>query len=216
MLLNVVRGCTSFNDICTVNGIVYPIYKAACYALGLPQDDKEWMDCLTEAAIWATGNQLCHLFATIIVFSEVSNCKTLWESAQEILTKNIIHIQRKTMRLKNLQLKNAQISSYALSEIEIHLRSMGKTLQDINGMPVPDSSLLRDLNNRLLNERLPYDPSEMCEQQLKMYTGLNNEQLQAYNDIVGNKKGDLLFVYGHGGAGKTYLWETIITKLQSE
>jgi hypothetical protein len=55
MLLNVVKGCTSFEDIRTVNGIEYPTFKEACRALGFLDDDKEWIDCINEAAIWASG-----------------------------------------------------------------------------------------------------------------------------------------------------------------
>ena len=40
MLLNVVKGCTSFEDIRTVNGVVHTSYKAACEALGCLDEDK--------------------------------------------------------------------------------------------------------------------------------------------------------------------------------
>ena len=40
MLLNVVKGCTSFEDIRKVNGVVYKSYKAACEALGFLDDDR--------------------------------------------------------------------------------------------------------------------------------------------------------------------------------
>ncbi|XP_062113950.1 uncharacterized protein LOC133824953 [Humulus lupulus] len=55
MLLNFVKGSTSYESIRTINGVTYPNFKGTCYALGLLDDDKEWIDCLTEAAIWATG-----------------------------------------------------------------------------------------------------------------------------------------------------------------
>lgn len=41
MLLNMVKGYTSYEDIRTIEGIVHPIIKSACYALGLPQHDRE-------------------------------------------------------------------------------------------------------------------------------------------------------------------------------
>lgn len=80
MLLNFVKGSTSFESIRTVNGVTYPTFKAACYALGLLDDDKEWIDCLTEAAIWATGNELRHLFVTILIHCQVSDASQLWKS----------------------------------------------------------------------------------------------------------------------------------------
>lgn len=42
MLLNVVKGATSFEDIRTVNGVLHPTFRSACTALGLLGDAKEW------------------------------------------------------------------------------------------------------------------------------------------------------------------------------
>ena len=41
MLLNVVKGATSFDEIKTVNGQLCPSFKAACFALGLLDDSGE-------------------------------------------------------------------------------------------------------------------------------------------------------------------------------
>uniref|UniRef100_U9TG99 ATP-dependent DNA helicase n=1 Tax=Rhizophagus irregularis (strain DAOM 181602 / DAOM 197198 / MUCL 43194) TaxID=747089 RepID=U9TG99_RHIID len=49
MLLNVVRGSTSFENIRTVNGIFYHTFKEACIALNLLQDYEKWNQCLQEA-----------------------------------------------------------------------------------------------------------------------------------------------------------------------
>lgn len=62
MLLKFVKGSTSFECIRMVNGVTYPTFKSACYALGLLDDDKEWIDCLTKAANWAGSNELKNLF----------------------------------------------------------------------------------------------------------------------------------------------------------
>ena len=55
MLLNIVKGPRNFKEIMTVKNITYPTYKDACYALGLLDDDKEWHECIIEAAHWASG-----------------------------------------------------------------------------------------------------------------------------------------------------------------
>jgi hypothetical protein len=69
MLLLVVRGAQSYEDVRRYNGVLYPTFKLACSARGLLGDDKEWYDAFDEAAAWATlrslGNclLLCYFFA---------------------------------------------------------------------------------------------------------------------------------------------------------
>jgi hypothetical protein len=78
MLLNTVKGCMSYKDIRTVNGVVHPTFKAAYQALGFLDDDNEWIECINEAANWATGTQLRQLFTTIICHCEVTYPNILW------------------------------------------------------------------------------------------------------------------------------------------
>ena len=77
-----------------VKNITYPTYKGACYALGLLNDDKEWHECINEAVHWANGKQLCQLFVTILMFCEVSDSLTLWDSNWKILIEDILNRQR--------------------------------------------------------------------------------------------------------------------------
>ena len=53
MLLNVVKGARSFKEIRTVDGVVHPNYRTACYAHGLLDGDKEWDDAIKQASNWA-------------------------------------------------------------------------------------------------------------------------------------------------------------------
>ncbi|KAI9084803.1 hypothetical protein K1719_033209 [Acacia pycnantha] len=58
LLLTKVRGAKTYTDIRTVNTVVYPTFREACYALGLLDDDKEYIDAIKEASSWASGNYL--------------------------------------------------------------------------------------------------------------------------------------------------------------
>uniref|UniRef100_A0A453C8K0 Uncharacterized protein n=1 Tax=Aegilops tauschii subsp. strangulata TaxID=200361 RepID=A0A453C8K0_AEGTS len=73
MLLNTVKGCRSYEEIRTVDGVVHPTYKSACYALGLLNDDKEGDNCIKEASHWASAPQMRQLFCTILLFCEVTD-----------------------------------------------------------------------------------------------------------------------------------------------
>ena len=72
LLLTSVPGPTSFEDLRTIAGIVYPTFQAACVALGLLEDDHEWIDCLTEAAVFATGAKLRSIFLLALLYGPVA------------------------------------------------------------------------------------------------------------------------------------------------
>ncbi|XP_062116154.1 uncharacterized protein LOC133830234 [Humulus lupulus] len=143
-LLNFVKESTSYESIRTINGVTYPNFKGACYALGLLDDYKEWIDCLTEAAIWATGKDLRHLFVMILIHCQVSDASQLWKSNYIALSEDITSSQRKRFRMNDLKLTEQQVEAYTLFEIESIMMKMGKSLKDIDGMPLPNPSLIRD------------------------------------------------------------------------
>jgi hypothetical protein len=49
MLLKTVKGCMSYEDIRTVDGVVYPTFKEVCQVLGYLDDDNEWIQCINES-----------------------------------------------------------------------------------------------------------------------------------------------------------------------
>ncbi|CAG8679865.1 1875_t:CDS:1, partial [Acaulospora morrowiae] len=58
LLFTVVRGSQLFNHLKIVNNIAHSTFKDACLALGLLEDDEEWIQCLEEAAVMCSGFQL--------------------------------------------------------------------------------------------------------------------------------------------------------------
>ena len=67
----------SFEHLKTVNGIVYERYQQACLAMGLLQDDEEWVQCFKESIIFATGKALRILFATAVLYASVVDPQAL-------------------------------------------------------------------------------------------------------------------------------------------
>ncbi|CAH1417671.1 unnamed protein product [Lactuca virosa] len=56
LLLNKVKGPTCYEDIGIVNGTVYESYKDACYALGLSDDDREYISSIHETHHWTIAS----------------------------------------------------------------------------------------------------------------------------------------------------------------
>uniref|UniRef100_A0A2N9HBD5 ATP-dependent DNA helicase n=1 Tax=Fagus sylvatica TaxID=28930 RepID=A0A2N9HBD5_FAGSY len=219
MLLNVVKGPRTFEEIRTINNIIHPTFRAACYALGLLDDDKEWHEAIRQASLWATGKQLRELFTTILLFCEVSDPYNLWVSNWEILSDDILHRQRRILQYEELRLSNEQIQNYTLEEIENNMVRNGRSLKEFEMMPYPDMMRLRESNNRLIVEELNYDKLGEAEEHARIVQGLNTDQRNIYDEVrksVTCNNGGFYFVYGHGGTGKTYLWKALITWIRSE
>jgi hypothetical protein len=66
LLLVNVRGPTSFESLRTVNGVVLPIFRAACQQLNLLENDIHWDTTIAEATVSASLGQIRTLFAIII------------------------------------------------------------------------------------------------------------------------------------------------------
>ncbi|XP_024961843.1 uncharacterized protein LOC112502220 [Cynara cardunculus var. scolymus] len=58
ILLNKVKCPKSFEDIRTVNGNIFPTFRDACYALGVLDDDMEFIDAIEEANLTASDLSL--------------------------------------------------------------------------------------------------------------------------------------------------------------
>ncbi|CAN1777377.1 ATP-dependent DNA helicase PIF1 [Linum perenne] len=190
MLLHVVKGCTSFDDIKTVNGVVYESFKDACRAYGFLSDDGEWNQCLQEVANTASARQM-----------------------------DILYLRRQELNLPQLQLSIQDIQLLCLVEVEKILRRFGRSLTDFSGFSDFDTSNLTDTSNTLLAEEMNYDRDALASQLPTELSKLNAEQKHAFDQItysVYNNKGQLFFIEGFGGTGKTFLWKVISMNLRAE
>ena len=70
VLLNHVRGPTSFISIRTVRGVVSPTFRECCDKLGLVETDRSLDNALSEAVAFQMPCALRRMFATIMVFCE--------------------------------------------------------------------------------------------------------------------------------------------------
>ncbi|XP_035837612.1 uncharacterized protein LOC110893035 [Helianthus annuus] len=218
MLLGIVRGPRSFEEIKTVDGVVYATFKEACYAYGLLNDDKEWNDALSEAKLWASGSQLRELFVTMLLFCEVNRPAQLWAENWEILSDDILYMKRRLFMFPGLHLSDDQLKNYCLIELNELLEKNGKSLSDFTDMPQPDTSLLDKMDNRLIREELSYNKKKITDEHDRLYASLNTKQTAIYDTVIESvttRKGGFYFVYGPGGTGKTFLYKAILSRLRS-
>ncbi|XP_031108530.1 uncharacterized protein LOC116013005 [Ipomoea triloba] len=140
-LLNLVRGPTSFEEIKCVDGKQYMSFRDACYARGLIEDDKEYVDAILEASLWATAYSLRKLFVTLLTSSSTSKPEIVWEAVWIHLAEDAEYQARRTLGVPNVVLTDTQKKNYALTEIEKLLTSCNKSLQDYPPMHIPDEPI---------------------------------------------------------------------------
>ena len=118
VLLNHVRGATSFEHLRSRHGTTYATFKDTCAALGYVETDKSLDDCLTESAQFKMPCALRSLFATIIVFYECNNARALWDK----------HIDSMSEDYRRPNSCSKMIEQMVLRDIFIHVKDMGRDI----------------------------------------------------------------------------------------
>jgi hypothetical protein len=70
-----------------------------------------------------------------------------------------------------------------------------------------------------VEKELAYDQHSLTTDADNAEDRPNDDQRSAYETIlnaVTNKKGELFFVYGNGGTGKTFIWTTLLSRLRGQ
>ncbi|XP_071740565.1 uncharacterized protein [Rutidosis leptorrhynchoides] len=198
ILLNKVKGPTCYEDIRTVNGILYHTYKDACYAMGLLADDKEYVASIKEVHQWACGEQCRNLFVSLITSDSISCPERVWQQTCDLLSDDLTHEVHERLRSKDPDALKHVLHNLALARIEKQLNRSGSTLKNIPNMPFPDYEFIQQSCNMLIHDELSYD--------------LTFDTIVASID---NDESQLFFLYGYGGTGKTFVWKTLAAAIRS-
>jgi hypothetical protein len=219
MLLNCVKGATSYEHLRTVDGREHDTFKDACIAMGLLADDNEWHQTLEEAGVWALRQQLRDMFASMLMFCEVTNPKQLWDAHWESLSDDIETMTRREHADPTVTLSEDALKDCALYEIDQVLMRNGHHLEDFPTLPKYNYIPSVHGGNQLVEEELAYDQHSLTTDADNAKDRLNDDQRNAYETIlnaVTNKEGKLFFVYGSGGTGKTFVWTTLVSRLRGQ
>ncbi|XP_019190593.1 PREDICTED: uncharacterized protein LOC109185050 [Ipomoea nil] len=218
-LLNIVRGPKSFKDIRTVNGVEYLTFRDACYAHGLLDDDKEYIDAINETSYWSTAHSLRKLFVVLLTSSSIIRPENVWNQVWQHLSEDAQHYQRRILKQQDLVLTDEEKKNFALLELENLLGQQNKSLKDYPLMPIPSTDNSRLFQNRLLFEELCYNSEQLKKDSEVMCAKLTEEQSLIYDTVIqdiASNKGGLFFVYGYGRTGKTFLWRALSAAVRCE
>jgi RecG-like helicase len=110
-----------------------------------------------------------------------------------------------------------ELQHYLLEELE---ELFSKNGQEINNYNLPKRQHTKHIDNinRLIQEEMSYDINYLEEEANKLYIQLNKDQKNAFHTIVSSvlsNNPNFYFVSGHGGTGKTFLWNAIVSYLRA-
>ncbi|XP_026471387.1 uncharacterized protein LOC113375666 [Ctenocephalides felis] len=90
LLINVI-GPTSFQNLRTVNGILYETFYDACRELHLLKNDNQWDMTLADAALISSAHQIRQLFAIILTTCFPSDASALWNTHKDSMSEDNLH-----------------------------------------------------------------------------------------------------------------------------
>jgi len=212
------KGPTSFADLRTVDGVVLPSFEEAAKQLGFTDNDREWFSCMTEAVAFRMPYQLRQFFATLLVYSNVSDVRALWDKFSSHLAEDYA---REYRELEG-QTKEDMVMFHTLKSLNDLLQVSGASVQDYDLPQLGDyPDLVRDalLDNNLIRRELEgYDHDVLAD--VDGHTNdLNEEQHDIYNQIMDAVRNPadankLFFIDGPGGTGKSTLLKHILASVR--
>ncbi|CAN1189519.1 ATP-dependent DNA helicase PIF1 [Linum perenne] len=216
MLLGKISGAFNFKDLRTLHGVVYENYQHTCQAMGLLSTDDEWDLVMAEISRWGHPTLIRLVFVSLLIFCQVAEPAKLLANWWESMSDDFAYRRQQLDDIEFTQTPSIQLYDQLLNDLNRLLRSYSSSLKHFN-LPEPMTPNTQQHN---LNTTTHYQYDCQIEESRSQehYTSLNDDQVQAYSsvmDAIKNNKGQLFFLHGHGGTGKTFLYNCIISRVRS-
>jgi hypothetical protein len=203
-LLLQMRPSRSFNELKTVNGVLYETFQEACADLGLFRDKNEVDHVMEEAiAMHYSPQHLRFLLAQLLVDLEPAG-RVLWDRYKHSMLADFANISSIEGREREalcdlqrlLQERNATLSHFGLPEQGVSLTALTREL-DI----------------------LQCEADEQRQQYERRAALFNGEQQAVFNTLVARQKASepsCVFLDGRAGRGKSFVLEAFVCWCRSQ
>jgi hypothetical protein len=216
MLLMLVKGARSYADVRTYNGVVHESFKDACAARGLLGDDSEWYCAFDDALTWGMGNQLRQLFVTMIIYCSVLDENGFFEKYWTYLAEDIQYKIRCSLNDSSYVVPDDELRNMLLDKLSVLFARNGCNILD-HSLPLKSVYDAGPCENSMISDELSQDCESLIKTAEAMQKKFNKDQEKAFIAIVDRVREDkpgLFFVSGHGGTGKTFLWNALVAYLR--
>ncbi|GJU50580.1 DNA helicase [Tanacetum coccineum] len=125
-------------------------------------------------------------------------------------------LQEAALTVTPAELRTLLVYILSFCQLESCLNHCSKSLTDFGLRLLPEH--LKSVLRKLLMEEKSYGRALLAKERDRLLSKLNVKQrhiLSLITEACLNNKQELVFVYSHGGTGKTFLWKTIIYALRS-
>ncbi|CAN6701616.1 unnamed protein product [Malus baccata var. baccata] len=205
ILLNHVRGPTSFTNLRTINGVLHPTFKQTAEQRGLLERDDNIRQCLLEASTIQMPSALRRLFVTILVYCAPIGVRGLWDEFYPFMIEDYVSMTNITPTLTTnglLRKLNILLVQFNKSINEFDLPQMTRGNESSLGM------------TRCIEDEISIG---IPQQDLDAIERLNDDQRSAFNIIMGavqRSENATFFVDGPGETRKTYLYCALLASLR--
>src|ERR1700722_15392904 len=188
ILLTIVKGAESWEDLRRFDNVLHPTFKVACQARGLLEDDSEWKQCLQEAALMQTGHQLRNLFAIILLWSYPNHPDQLWDQFKVNICDDL---RPRLIAGGRLDPTDEDIFDYGLHLLNKMLIKSHKSFElNFPSMPTPQQQWDILHGNPILQDQLAYDAEAMTELANTHYQSFNAEQKHVFDTVMDSVRND--------------------------
>ncbi|KAK4380887.1 hypothetical protein Sango_3022000 [Sesamum angolense] len=206
ILLQNIRGPTSFDSLKTIQGKYHDTFRDAAASLGLLDSDNSLEECLEEASQYQMPYSLRRLFSTILMYCSPANPTKLWEKFKPHMSEDF---------RRQGYLSEHEIEIKTLEGINEFLETLGRSLKEFHLSSVPMNLFDSDKFTKEYNHERKI---EVSEADLLSIEKLNDDQRHAFNIItekIYSSSSGTYFIDGPGGSGKTFLYRALLADVRS-
>ncbi len=197
-------GAQNYEDLRTVDGVLYTTFLEAAKAMQLLEDDTQWDKAMDEATSFRMPKELRQLFAVLLVHARPTDPKKLYESYAEAMREDYIGNKNCARHSEYMA------EQLTLHDIQEHLKQFGKSLFDYN---LPDPVDAYDIPNEVNIEKERQEADALVSM-------MNTEQHSAFttimNTVQGKNRQKCFFLSGAGGCGKTFVYKALTATIISQ